>query len=291
MSTDIIVKDGYMYGGWRQPVNTAASMRGSLHDDEAAQGLGWRGGAVAGIIHLNLFPPLLIEFFGRRWFDLGSISVFYTYAITDREEVRAVIKVPPKGVHDVQTEAWVETPDGNTVCKGTVSVGSPDELSYLKALGLENAPPNELRILAGLKTGDELTPRDEVVITQEEVNRALETITDPLDWYKGNSPWGGAILPLATMQSALNIGFIGGGEYEAAAFYGATELRNVDGPVKVGVRYRTTGQIACVGASPKTEYAWIDSCLEEKGTGRKVAEMRHMTRWLKASSQLYRAST
>jgi len=209
MSTDIIVKNGYMYRGWRRPVNTAASMMGSLRDNEAAQKLGWRGGAVADVIHLNLFPPLLIELFGQCWFNLGSISMFYTYAITDHEEV----------------------------------------------------------------------------------NKALETITDPLDWYKGGSPWGKAILPLATMQSALNIGFIGGGDYEAAAFYGAAELCNVDGPVKVGVPYRTTGKIACIGASPKTEFAWIDSCLEEKGTGRKVAEMRHMTQWLKASSQLYRDSS
>lgn len=277
-----------MYGGWRQPVNTAASMKGSLHDDEAAHKLGWRGGAVAGVIHLNLFPPLLIELFGERWFNLGSISLFYTYAITDREEVRAVIKVPPPGVSDVQVETWVETTDGHTVCKGTVAVGNPNELSYLKTLKLENAKPDELRILAGQKAGDELTPRDDVMVTQEEVNNALETITDPIDWFKGDSPWGGTILPLATMQGALNIGFIGGGDYEAAAFYGATELRNVDGPVKAGVPYRTTGKIACIGASPKTEYAWIDSCLEEKGTGRKVAEMRHMTRWLKASSPLYR---
>ena len=38
-----------------------------------------------------------------------------------------------------------------------------------------------------------------------------------------------------------------------------------------------------VGASPKTEFAWFDSELSDE-TGRVVAEMRHMTRWMKASS-------
>ena len=134
MFDDIVVKDGYMYGGWRRPRNPLIDVKGSIHDDEIAQKLGMRGGAVAGVNHLDLFAPLLIKAFGKRWFERGSLSIYYTYATRDREEVRAVIGVPPEGVEDVQVEARLEMPDKHMVGKGTVSVGEPRELSYIQAL-------------------------------------------------------------------------------------------------------------------------------------------------------------
>lgn len=287
MPDDIVTKEGYMYGGWRRAVNAAIHMKGSIHDDEMAQQLGMRGGAVVGIVHLNLFPPLLLKVFGQRWFERGSLSIYYTYALVDGEEVRAVIGLPPEGVKDVQVEAWAETPDGHTIGKGTVSLGEPKELSYLQATELKNAEPAELRILAGLKAGDEL-PSGDVLVTQETVDTALETITDSLDWYKGDSPWGGAIVPPSAMYRAMQVG--PKEAPQAVAFYGATELRNLNGPMKVGVPYRVSGKLACVGASSKTEYYWFDSYLEEKDSGKRVAEMRHMTRFMKASSPLYQES-
>jgi len=287
MSNDITVKEGYMYGGWRRAVNAASGSAGSIHDDATAQRLGMRGGAVVGIVHLNLFPPLLLKAFGQRWFEQGSLSIYYTYALVDGEQVRGVIGLPPEGVKDGQVEAWAETPDGQTVGRGTASVGEPEELSYLQATELKNAEPGELRILAGLRAGDELLSRD-VLVTQETVDRALGTITDPLDWYKGDSPWGGAIVPPSAMYGAMQLG--PRAAPEAVGFFGATELRNVNGPIKVGVPYRVSGKLACVGVSSKTEYFWFDSCLEEKDSGKRVAEMRHMTRFMKASSPLYQGS-
>lgn len=287
MSDDIVVKDGYMYGGWRRAVNTSISTKGSIHDDATAQKLGMRGGAVVGIVHLNLFPPLLFKVFGQRWFEQGSLSIYYTYALVDGEKVRGVIGLPPKDVKDAQVEAWAETPDGNTVGKGTASVGEPKETSYLQATELRNAEPGELRILAGFKAGNELSSR-EVLVTQETVNRVLEAITDPLDWYKGDSPWGGAIVPPSAMYGAMQVA--PKEAPKAVGFFGATELRNVNGPIKVGVPYRVSGKLICVGASSKTEYYWFDSYLDEKDSGKRVAEMRHMTRFMKASSPLYQES-
>ena len=284
MADDIEVKDRYMYGGWRRAVNAAIHMTGSIHDDAMAQKLGMRGGAVVGIVHLNLFPPLFVKTFGQEWFEKGSLSIFYTFALLDGEQVRGIIGIPPEGMKNVQVEAWAEDPDGHTIGKGTASIGEPKELSYLQTTELKNAEPGELRILAGLKAGDELPSRD-VLITQETVDRALETITDTLDWYKGDSPWGGSIIPPSVMYGAMQLA--PGVAPEAVGFFGATELRNIDGPVKVGVPYKASGKLVCVGASPKTEYYWFDSYLEEKDSGKRVAEMRHMTRLMKASSPLY----
>lgn len=284
MFDDIVVEERRMYGGWRRAVNAARNMTGSLHDNETAQKLGWRGGAVAGIVNLNLFPPLLVKAFGQRWFERGSLSIFYTYALVEDEQVRAVIGLPPEEAKDTQVQAWAETPDGHTVGKGTVSVGEPEELSYLQSIELRNAGADESRILAGLKAGDELPSRD-VLITQEAVAVALQTVTDSLDWYRSSSPWGEAIVPPTLMYSAMQVG--PNETPEAVGFFGATELRNVNGPIKVGVPYRVNGKLACVGTSQKTEFYWFDSYLEEKDSGKRIAEMRHMTRFMKASSPLY----
>ena len=34
---------------------------GSIHDDATAERLGFRGGTVAGDIHMNQFPPVLLQ--------------------------------------------------------------------------------------------------------------------------------------------------------------------------------------------------------------------------------------
>lgn len=286
MADDVAIKEGHIYGGWRRAVNAASAMTDSIHSDAVAQKLGMRGGAVVGIVHLNLFPPLFIQaLHGQRWFEHGSLSIYYTYALLDGEQVRGVIGVPPEGAEDAQVEAWAETPEGQTVGKGTASVGDPQEISYLRSLEFQNAEQDKLRILAGLRVGDEL-PSQDVTITQETVDKALETITDPLDWYKGDSPWGGAIAPPSVMYGAMALS--PPEPIEAIGFFGGTEIRNVNGPVKVGVPYRASGKLACVGISAKTEYYWFDSCLEERDSGLRVAEMRHMHRFMKASSPLYK---
>ncbi len=288
MSKDITVKDGSLYGGWREPINVWSNAPGSIHNEEVAHKIGMRGGTIPGTIHLNLFPPVLIEAFGQRWFETGTLSMYYTYATLHREEVRVVMPVPPEGKEDVSVEVRVEMKDGQIVAKGTVSVGHPKEPSYLCSLDLNNADPDELRILAGLEAGQEL-PTTDVLMKQEDIDKDLENITDPLDWYKGESPWGEAIVNPSAMYHAMMLTprLPEGRKIEAVGFFGATEIKNIDGPIKVGVPYQASGELICVGASPKTEYFWYDSTLKEKETNKTVAEMRHMTRFMKASSPLY----
>jgi hypothetical protein len=287
MSDDITIKEGYMYGGWRAPVNIWQGAPGSIHTDEVAQKIGMRGGTIPGTIHLNLFPPLLIKLFGQRWFEKGSLSIYYTYATLDREEVRAVLELPPEGAENMQLRACVETPDGKTVAKGTVDIGEPEEVSYIRKIPLESSPPEELHILANVKPGTELPPQENVAFTRQQLDRALETITDPIDWYKGSSPWGPSILNPSSMYGALMMDVRGNRTGTSVGFFGATELRNVNGPIKVDTPYRKTGRIICVGASPKTEFIWMDSELYEMDSGKLVADMRHMNRLMKASSPLY----
>ncbi|MFW9782620.1 MAG: hypothetical protein ACFFFB_10095, partial [Candidatus Heimdallarchaeota archaeon] len=222
------------------------------------------------------------------WFEKGSLSLYYTFATIDREEVRAVIRIPPEGVEEVQVEARAEMRDGKVIATGTVALGEPKEASYLQGLDLKSSPPEELRILNGIKVGDEV-PSREVLVTQEQADKGLAAITDHLDYYKGKSPWGNSILSPTAMFSMMSLGYnqLNVDTSKSVPFYGATEVKNISGPAKVGIPYLTTGKVVCAGVSSKTEYYWIDAILEEKETGKQVASMRHLNRFMKAGSPLY----
>jgi hypothetical protein len=227
---------------------------------------------------------VLLRAFGQRWFEEGTLSVYYTYATKDREEVRVILAEPPAGSDDAQVEARMETADGHVVCRGTASVGHPAEPTALGSLELQGPVPEDLRILAGLEAGQSL-PEREVTVTSERGRERLEVITEPLGWYRGGSPWGGAIATPMLMFEAMRVDL--SLPIQAVPFQGATELRNVTGPVMVDVPHRAAGRILFVGASPKTEYYWFDAWLDHAASGRRVAEMRMMRRFMKASSPLY----
>jgi hypothetical protein len=55
----------------------------------------------------------------------------------------------------------------------------------------------------------------------------------------------------------------------------------------VGTAYEASGKILCAGVSRKTEYFWHDCVLKEKESGKLVASLRHMNRFMKAGSPLY----
>jgi hypothetical protein len=294
MSDDIEIKNNCIYGGWREPINQWQDEPGSIHKDSVAHKVGLRGGTIPGTIHLNLYPPLFLKIFGNKWFEKGSISLYYTYATVHLEKVRAVIKLPDDfkdKLDDCQLEAWVETQDGNLVAKGTVSAGVVDEKSYIQKIELKSSEPGELRILKGLGKGDDMIPHN-FTIGLKDVETNLKYITDPLDYYRGQSPWGAPIVSPSEMYLALMVNpkLYNERSVGAVGFFGATELCNISGPIKLNVPYLTTGKIACVGTSLKTEFFWYDSVLEESETGKKVATMRKLVRFMKASSKHYSKS-
>jgi hypothetical protein len=90
------------------------------------------------------------------------------------------------------------------------------------------------------------------------------------------------------MHRALDMFPSGVDTRPAVGFYGATEIRLHEGPIRTDVPYTKSGRVVSVGESPKTEFAWFDSFLHD-ANGRLVAEMRHMTRWMKVSSPLWAA--
>jgi hypothetical protein len=288
MSDGIEIKDSQIIGAWRRTVNSAIQVKGSIHDEAVAEKIGIRGGAVAGTNHLDVFVPLLLEAFGPSWFEKGTLSIFYTYMTTDREEVRAVIGLPPKGAKDAQVEARLEMRSGQIVGKGTVSVGEPKEPTYIQSISLTTSG-DEPRVFANLPAGYDLGIHD-CIIPQAKVIQRLEITTDPIDWYKGSSPWGKSVLPPQNMHDALQLTFREGAFPErlgtSVGFFGATEIRNINGPILADTPYKVHGRVVFVGVTAKTEFYWYDSFLDDLD-GKRIAEMRKMIRVMKSSSDLY----
>jgi len=287
-ASGIAIIDGVITGPLRRSVNNSATAKGSIHDDATASKLGFRGGTVAGSIHLELFPPLAVHAFGQRWFERGTISMYFLNATTDREAVRGYLKEPTAGAADAQVDAWVLREDGMQVAQGTVAVGNPGAPTALQARPLDRFEPGDLRLLSGIEPGRKFEPVRVSTSLDQQLERSKVT-TEPMDWYTGASPWGGPIVmpaPLVQMLYAKSVQSLRGNIGQAVGLFGAIELRFINGPVMVGQEYTCTGEVIAVGQSPKTEHMWFETGLDDD-SGRRIAEMRMLLRWMKASSPLY----
>jgi hypothetical protein len=277
-------------GPVRRPRNLAASIVGSIHDDATATALGFRGGTVAGSIHMDQFPPLLLEAFGERWFQTGGLSLYFRHATTDGEPVQAFLERPGPGEPDAQVRAWAMTGEDTLIAEGTASVGNPAAASALHSRDLRPAEPGELRILRAVKPGDVLGDYRLMVNAERQYSAIGQgAMTEPLDWYTATSPWGGPIASPSAVVGLLYTRLLAGAKEAMGAhvgLFGAIEVRFRRGPVFLDRTYRVTGEVAAVSQTPKTEVLWFDSrALDDDGSV--IAQMRMMLRQMKQSSPRY----
>jgi hypothetical protein len=285
----IVEHDGILEGPFRHPVNPTQDVAGSIHNDATAQELGFRGGTIAGSIHMEQFPPLLLHAFGERWFERGSLSLYFLHATTHREPVRCLARRPEEGESDPQVEVWMEAEDGTRVCEGTAAVGSPAEPTALRRRLEQLRAPGELRMLAGLTPGTTTKPMAARVSADEQRER-VERVTEPLDRYSDERA------PVATAAAAVQAlrrpeaGLDAMREVRAVGLFGAIELAYRSGPIRVERDYEATGRVLAVGETPKTEYLWYESTLSEPDSDDPIAQMLMMLRFMKGSSPLWRAA-
>jgi hypothetical protein len=286
-------------GPVRQPRNLAAHIVGSIHDYDTATALGFRGGTVAGSVHLDQFPPLLIQAFGQPWFETGSLSLYFRHATTDGEAVQAFVGRPPAGAHDPQVRAWMTTrrddsdetaASGQLVAEGTAAVGNPPAASALHERDLRPTDPAQLKILKALKAGDVLGDLRAAANSDRQRSSIRNgAMTEPLAWYIGESPWGGPIASPSGVVGLLYTQLLadtGKAMGEHVGLFGAIEIRFRAGPVFLDRDYRVTGEVAAVSQTPRTEVLWFDSrALDDRD--QPVVEMRMMLRQMKQSSPLY----
>ncbi len=261
---------------------------GSIHDDDTARELGFRGGTVAGDVHMNQFPPLLVSIFGDEWFERGNLSLNFKNATVDLEKVQVFAEPLAPGAS--QVAVWMEREDGLLVCKGTAALGDHDN-AELQTKDLRACEPSELRILNGLTAGMSLGDREVKATADRQFDRYDNNfISDPLDWYRDSSPWGGVIAAPSTILEFLwgtAMEALGPLTDNAVGLFGAIEIGQVNGPLLLNRNYRIQSKVICVGQSPQTEFVWYDAWAGNEA-GEVVATMRMQSRVMKASSPAYR---
>jgi hypothetical protein len=260
---------------------------GSIHDDATAADLGFRGGTVAGDVHMNQFPPVLLTVFGNEWFERGNLSLGFKNATVDLEKVQVFAEARQPGADSVKV--WLEREDGLLVAAGTAAVGDHSK-SELRQKDYRACDPQELRILKRLEPGMSLGEYDIHTSPNKQFQRYdTNVISDPLSWYREASPWGGPVAAPCTILEYLWAypmqglrPFIG----ESVGLFGAIEVGFEHGPFLMNHDYRLTSKVLCVGQSPQTEYVWYETHASNSENER-VATMLMQSRVMKASSPEY----
>ena len=270
-------------GEWRRPVNTAAHQKGGIHDDDTATDLGFRGGTVAGAIHMEQFPPLLLEMFGADFWQTGTLSMYFRSATVDREPVRCLTTEPKRVGNIRRTNVWMEKEDGTIVASGTASCGGHDEKSELRRKLESIRPISELRILKNLEVGARCEDQ-RCFVENSFLDAQLDVITEPLSCYKTSNEFSGRVLPVTQVVRAFDppeVALITEVEPPFVGLYGAIEIEFINGPVFAETEYKGSGEIVGLSDSPQTEILWRDSILM---TDKPIARMLKMDRLMKNSS-------
>ena len=267
-------------GEFRAPRNMAQEVKGSIHDDATASKLGFRGGTVAGSIHMDQFVPGLVAIYGDAWFERGSISLYFTQATVDAEKVRATLEPGPD-----RARLTMHNEVGALICEGTAASG-PDAQSELARRFEAQTPaePTDLRILRDMRVGDERHDLA-VRIEPEALAKALETLTEPLPAYRDDR-----ILPPSHLVRLAHITrpeVMKDSARPAVGLFGALEVAQLAGPLRAGVDYLARTKVLKFSESPKTENVWYEVVFTDAKGGPDLGRVRYLLRLLKGSSPLW----
>jgi len=285
---------GVWAGPIRRPQNTAAHHKGSIHDDATAQKLGFRGGTVAGSLHMEQFPPLLTQLLGDAWWVSGGLSLYFRFATTHLEPVQC-FAVAPRACDGSQRESaqkrievWMDHENGERIAEGSACVGGVDPTSALRQRITVVPPAGELRILAKLDLA-RTTADAPVRIARATLDERLDVVTEPCVEYTVASRWGRPALPPSLAVQAMRTVEPGllSRTGPVVGLFGAIEVQHLDGPLFADEDYRARGRVLAVSDTPKTEYFWYESIVADAATGRDRASMLMMLRFMKASSPLW----
>ena len=281
-------RDGVLEGPMRTPRNSARHLgKGSIHDDATAKKLGFRGGTVAGSLHMEQFPPLLVEALGENWLSSGGMSLYFKYATTDNEPVQAFVRRAQADAS--HAEIWMDDAEGNRVADGTANIGGVDPGSTVRQRIAAMPAPEDIRILADVAKGDS-GERVPTRISSEALDARLAVITEPLPAYTDASTYGHRIATPAVQVQVLRPAeqsILPRSSDFGVGLFGAIELQLLAGPVFVEHAYEAEAKVLAVGETPKTEYLYYEANLFEPDSDATVLSMIMMLRFMKASSRLW----
>lgn len=265
--------------------NWAAHATGSIHDDETAEKLGFRGGTVPGDVHINQFVPVLIERFGEEWWRSGHLSLMFKNATVDGEPVRAIAEPIAEGTQ--QSPVRIERDDGMLVCEGSAGIGDYSG-SALRSRDLYPCEPDGLNILKRVKPGMSLG-RHEIDASPERQLELLDAglIGGPVPQYSdadGNGQvfacpstivqylWG---IPVESLRPIVE---------DAVGLFGAIEFAFDNGPWRLPGKTIIDSHVVSLSESPKTESLWFESQALD-ASEQPIVTFRMLLRFMKASAQ------
>lgn len=268
-------------GEFRAPHNGFQQASGSIHNDEVASKLGFKGGTVPGSVHMDQFVPMLLELYGRAWFETGDISLHFSQATVDREEVQAVVQPG-----DPRARLLMFNRAGQQICVGTASPKARDAGSELTRRMAEQAAadPARLRIYADVRAGD-TTSDIPMRVNRADYDAGLGRITERLPIYDAE----GVLSPAFAIRLAhMSRPFVmAKAKTPYVGLFGALEVRHLAGPLLADKDYVGRTTMRKITESPKTENVWYDVDIADAASGQDVASVTFMIRAMKASSPLW----
>lgn len=270
MADDLLTDHDIVRGAERTPANRSLDAAGSIHDDDTATRHGFRGGTVAGNVHLDHFPPLLLDLFSPTWFETGLVSMWFKQPTTHLEPVVTAAQRPDG---NGCAPLWLLTPDGSVVAEGDAATGDVDPGgTTLRRRDRRACDPAETTLLRDLPVGERIDAGT-VEVDLDRQHHLLtrpELLVEPLDWYRNESPWGPPVACPSVAVDTLWEAFerrLRGQVGAAVGLYGAIELRHHRGPLLAGRTYALSGSIETVSRSPRTELFWAGTEARDESGG------------------------
>lgn len=267
-------------GEFRQPRNAAAEVKGSIHDDATAAKLGFKGGTVAGSIHMDQFVPGLLALYGDRWFESGVISLYFTQATVDAEAVRATIEPGAE-----RARLTMHNEAGAQICEGTATLGRDPRSELARRLETQTpSDPGDLRILKAMGVGEEHHDLP-VRVEPDHLAKYLERITEPLPAYSE-----ALVLPPAQIVHMAHMtrkSVLAKAAQPSVGLFGALEVEQFAGPLKAGVDYLARTRTLKVSESPRTENVWYEVIFTGQAGGPDLGRVLYLLRFMKGSSPLW----
>lgn len=186
-------------------VNTAADSSNKIHDDAEAKRYGYGGGLVPGVTLYAYLTQLAIGRFGAAWLERGTADFSIRRPVYEGETVRCEGEADDADAGRLRLSLRVLR-DGVLCADGTFGLGTdtPQQRQTLEDGPAVIAAPPPLR--------PDIVPLNaplapiHATVSAADAREYAESTSDPTAWYRGDSPFGGALVPpgwLAGRQAAL----------------------------------------------------------------------------------------
>jgi acyl dehydratase len=239
--------------------NTSVESSNTIHHDADARQYGYAGGLVPGVTLYAYLTQLAVSFYGAVWLERGTADFSVRRPVYDGETVVCEGTVV-SGVGDgLALDLRVLREDGPH-CAGGIFALAHVETDMPARLSAAPPAPNPLPLVSlenGPPIGVPLSPLD-ISLSEKEAASYADFSDDHNPWYRGASPFGGALVPpgwLAQRQSPLlraNFRFTG------PSIHVRSVIRHL-APAFAGRTYRTNGVICDAFERKGNQYLVLDA--------------------------------